>query len=64
MRKIAYVASLVLFTSFVTPGCFSFHKEEKQVPSSHTTIERQSSVEVPSVESDVVHKRTTVESTY
>ena len=64
MRKTAYVTTLLLFAS---TGCFISHKEvkERQVPSSHTTIEHRSSVEsVPSADEEVIHKRSSVETTY
>ena len=61
MRHTAYIVSVMLFASLAT-GCFN--KEVKEMPSRTTTIEHRSSVDVPSVESDVVHKRTTVESNY
>ena len=67
MRNIAYISSVLLFTSTATMGCFFSRKETvREVPASTTTIERRSSVETvpPSVNEDVVRKRTTVETTY
>jgi hypothetical protein len=68
MRNIAYVSTMLLFASTMTTGCFVSRKETvREVPSSTTTrIEKHSTVEsVPRVtDEEVVHKRTTVDTTY